>query len=78
MQVVINYDKPVNGYATRDITDINVNEYGEIIICLKIRLEYLEEKIEEYKQSEDERLKRFIPKKESEIERLTKIIEILQ
>jgi hypothetical protein len=35
MVVNINYDKPVNGYATRDITDINVNEYGEIILCRK-------------------------------------------
>jgi hypothetical protein len=78
MKVNINCDKPVNGYATRDITDIEVNQYSEIIICLKYRLEYLEEKIEEYKKSEDERLKRFITRTEDEIERLKKIIEILQ
>lgn len=40
MQVNINYDKPVNGFATRTVTDIEVGEYTEIIICLKYRLEY--------------------------------------
>lgn len=43
----------VNGYATRDITNVEVEEYSEIVICLRYRLEHLEEKIEEYKQCED-------------------------
>lgn len=77
MQVVINYDNQVNGYATRDITDINVTEYTQIVICLKYRLEYLEEKIEDYKQSKDERLKEFIPKKEAEIEQLNRLINLM-
>ncbi|OOM74435.1 hypothetical protein CLPUN_38880 [Clostridium puniceum] len=78
MKVNINRTNTVKGYATRDITNIEVEEYTEIVICLKIRLETLEEKNKEYKKSDDERLKKFIPNTESEIKKLTKIIEILQ
>ena len=78
MKVNINRTNTVKGYATRDITNIEVEEYTEIVICLKIRLETLEEKNKEYKKSDDERLREFIPNTESEIKKLTKIIEILQ
>lgn len=78
MQININRTNFVNGYATRDITILNVDEYSEIILCLKIRLETLEEKLEEYQQSDDERMKGFIPKTESEINRLKILIETLK
>jgi hypothetical protein len=42
------------------------------------KLSFVEKKLIDYKQSEDERLKRFIPKTESEILRLKELIEILQ
>lgn len=74
MQVKINHDKTTNGFSERIIT-ADLDEYNEITLALNLRLEYLEEKIEYYKSSEDERLKRFILKKETEIERLKKIIE---
>lgn len=77
MEVNINHDKTINGFSERTIT-LDFEEFNQITLALNLRLEYLEEKIEKYKDSEDERLKRFIPKKESEIERLKKIIEILQ
>ncbi|WP_160684781.1 hypothetical protein [Clostridium sp. C2-6-12] len=77
MEVNINHDKSINGFSERVIT-VDLDEFNQISLALNLRLEYLEEKIEEYKQSEDERLKRFIPKKESEIEQLKKIIDSLQ
>jgi len=78
MQVNINRDNIVNDYATRDIVGINIEEFGEVVLCLKYRLETLEEKIEEYKNSEDKRLKEFIPRKEVEIEQLKRLIKILE
>ena len=78
MQVNINKDKIVNDYATRDILNVEVDEYSEIVLCLKYRLETLEEKIEGYKNSEDKRLKEFIPKKEAEIEQLKRLIKVLE
>jgi|GEM_PF-4480798 len=78
MQVNINKDKIVNDYATRDITNLNVDEYADITFSLEFRLEYLEEKLKEYKESEDERMKGFIPKTTAKILRLKEIIEILQ
>ncbi|GEP65225.1 hypothetical protein CBE01nite_29930 [Clostridium beijerinckii] len=78
MQVDIIWDRVVNGYATRDITNIEVDEYSEIILCLKIRLEQLEEKLIEYKQSEDKRLKVFIPKREKELLRLKNLIKLME
>ena len=78
MQVIINRDNIVNDYATRDITNLNVDEYADITFSLEFRLEHLEEKLEEYKESEDERMEGFIPKTQAKILRLKRLIEIMQ
>ena len=56
MQVNINHEKSIDGFAER-------------IISMDL---------EEYKESEDERIKKFIPKTEDKIERLKRLIEIMQ
>lgn len=78
MQVNINRDNIVNDYATRDITNVDVEEYSEIVLCLKSRLEILEEKLIEYKESDNARLREYIPKKEAEIEQLQNILKLMQ
>jgi len=77
MQVNINHEKSIDGFAER-IISMDLEEYNEIVLCLKCWLETLEEKIEEYKNSEDKRLKEFIPRKEVEIEQLKRLIKILE
>ena len=78
MVVNIKWDEVIDGYATRDITNINVDEYADITFSLEFRLEHLEEKLKEYKESEDERLREFIPKTQVKIKRLKRLIEIMQ
>lgn len=75
MQVNINRDRNINGYSTIDITNIDLEDYSQLMIALDYRLETLEEKLESYKKSEDERMKEFIPKTEEKILQLKKLIE---
>lgn len=75
MQVNINRDRKINGYSTVDITNIDLEDYSQLMISLDYRLEILEEKLESYKKSEDERMKEFIPKTEERILQLKKLIE---
>jgi len=75
MKVNINRDKIINGYCTRDIVDIEVEEYSLIRSALDYRLEILEEKLEKYKTHEN--LKEFIPKIEKQILQLKSLIEKL-
>ena len=77
MQVNINHEKSIDGFVER-IISMDLEEYNEITLALNLRLETLEEKLEEYKESEDERIKKFIPKTEDKIERLKRLIEIMQ
>lgn len=77
MQVNINWNKTVDGFSERLIS-ADLEEYNEITLALNERLESLENRLENYKQSEDERLKEFISTTEDKIERLKSIIEILQ
>ena len=78
MQVNIKRDNIVNDYATRDIANINTEEYADITFSLEFRLEHLEEKLEEYKESEDERVKEFISKTEGKILRLKELINLMK
>lgn len=78
MQVNLNWDRVTDGYATRDITSVNVEEFNEMFLCLKYRLEGLEEKLEEYKATDNTRLKEYIPKKEKEIEQVKRLINLMQ
>ncbi|NOW03202.1 hypothetical protein [Clostridium beijerinckii] len=75
MQVNINRDRKINGYSTVDITNIDLEDYSQLMISLDYRLEILEEKLESYKKSEDERMKEFIPKTEEKILQIKKLIE---
>lgn len=75
MQVNINRDRKINGYSTVDITDIDLEDYSQLMISLDYRLEILEKKLESYKQSKDEGMKEFIPKTEEKILQLKKLIE---
>jgi polyhydroxyalkanoate synthesis regulator phasin len=78
MKVNINRDNIVNDYATRDIVGVNIEEFGEIVLCIKSRLEILEEKLEEYKESDNEKLREYIPRKEKEILQLQNILKLMQ
>ncbi|NRY59878.1 hypothetical protein [Clostridium beijerinckii] len=75
MQVNINRSKKISGYSTLDITNIDLEDYSQLMIALDYRLETLEEKLESYKQSKDERMKEFIPKTEKKILQLKNLIE---
>ena len=77
MQVNINHEKSIDGFAER-IISMDLEEYNEIVLCLKCWLETLEEKIEEYKNAEDKRLREFVPKREKEILRLKELIKLMQ
>lgn len=77
MQVNINHNKTTEGFAER-IISADLDEFNEITLALNLRLESLENRLENYKQSKDERIKKFIPKTEVKIEKLKKIIKILQ
>jgi len=75
MQVNINKDKVINGYMTKDITNIEPDEFNIITSALNYRLQELEEKLIEYKESDNKKLREYIPRKESEILRLKELIE---
>lgn len=74
MQVNINHDKSINGFSERIIT-VNLGEFNEITLSLEDRLQMLETRLEDYRNSEFQKLKELIPKTEAKIERLKKIIE---
>jgi len=50
----------------------------EIVLCLKSRLEILEEKLIEYKESDNKKLRSYITRKETEIEQLKNLIKLMQ
>ena len=75
MEVNINREKIINENASLDITQISLEDYSSIMIALDYRLETLEEKLKDYRESEDERLKRFIPKTEEKISQLKKLVQ---
>lgn len=77
MVVNINHNKTTNGFAERIIT-VDLEEFNEISLSLQYRLEDLEVRLEDYKNSDYEKLKEFIPKTEARIERLKNLIKILQ
>lgn len=77
MKVNINHDKTTNGFAERTIT-VDMYEFNEISLSLEDRLQTLETRLEDYKNSNFEKLKELIPKTEARIEKLKSIIEILK
>ncbi|AVK50646.1 hypothetical protein AXY43_22975 [Clostridium sp. MF28] len=77
MQVNINHNKTTNGFAERTIL-VDMYEFNEISLSLEDRLQTLEIRLEDYKNSDFEKLKELIPKTEEKIERLKKIIETLK
>lgn len=77
MKVNINHDKTTNGFAERIIT-VDMYEFNEISLSLEDRLQTLETRLEDYKNSNFEKLKELIPKTEARIEKLKSIIEILK
>ncbi|WP_297422160.1 hypothetical protein [Clostridium sp.] len=77
MKVNINHDKTTKGFAERTIT-VDLEEFNEISLSLENRLQILEVRLEDYKNSDFEKLKKLIPKTEEKIKRLKEIIKILQ
>ena len=75
MEVNINREKIINENASLDIIEISLEDYSQLMIALDYRLETLEEKLEGYKQSEDQRMKEFIPKTEEKISQLKKLVQ---
>lgn len=76
MQVTINHNKTTDGFSERTIT-IDLEEFNEITLALQDRLESLEERLEDYKTSDFDKLKELIPKTEMKIKRLKDIIKSL-
>ncbi|MFT8349500.1 hypothetical protein [Clostridium saccharoperbutylacetonicum] len=74
MKVTINNSKTINGFSERTIT-VDINEFNEISLSLEDRLQTLETRLEDYRQSDFEKLKELIPKTEEMIIQLKKIIE---
>ena len=78
MEVNINKDKVINGYMTRTFSNIEVDEFNIITSALNYRLKELKEKLEEYKESDNEKLRSYIPRKEKEILQLKRLINLMQ
>jgi hypothetical protein len=60
MQVNINKDKIINGYMTRTFSNVEVDEFNIITSALNYRLQELEEKLEEYKESDNKKLREYM------------------
>lgn len=74
MQVNIN-DKLINENPTIDIAQISLEDYSQLMIALDYRLETLEEKLKDYRDSDNERLKDFKTNIEEKILQLKKLIQ---
>lgn len=73
MKTIIKRDRIANKFISADITNIEKDEYTSIMFCIRMRLENLEEKLEEYKINEH--LKEFIPSTQKETEQLKQELE---
>ncbi|BCZ46862.1 hypothetical protein psyc5s11_29290 [Clostridium gelidum] len=78
MKVEIKRNSTTRKIESADITGLTGENYVEIMLVLRLRVEYLEKSIDEYKSTDNTRLKEYIPKKEKEIEQVKRLINLMQ
>lgn len=74
MQVNVKRDW-LNKFVSASITNIQREEYTELIFCLRKRLEECEEKLETFQSKE---LEKYIPSIKLEIKQVQKLINIME
>ena len=69
-------DSLTNKFISASMTDIEADDFVELMLLLRLRQEHLEQQIEEC--AKEEHLQEFIPNKQKELLRVNKLIEIME
>lgn len=69
-------DSLTNKFISASITDIEAEDFVELMLLLRLKQEYLEQQIEEC--GKEEHLKRFLPNKEKELKQVNKLIKTME
>lgn len=66
----------LNKFISASMTDIEAEDFVELMLLLRLRQEYLEQQIEEC--GKEEHLQEFVPNKQKELLQVNKLIKIME